>query len=54
MKKIASFEVIVERVPMLTPIGIIWDFGDTHRIFGIIITCFVIGIKVQRRDKNAL
>ena len=50
MKKI--FEVIVEKVPMFTPIGIIWDISKEDRIYGIIITCFVIGIKIERRGKK--
>ena len=44
MKK--KFEVIVESVPMFTPIGVIWDTCETHRTLGIIITCYVIGIKI--------
>jgi len=52
MKK--KFEVIIERVPMLTPIALIWDTCETHRTIGIIITCYVIGIKIERRHKNAL
>ena len=42
MKK--KFEIIIERVPMLTPIGIIWDTCETHRTLGI--------IKVERRRKK--
>lgn len=52
MKK--KFEVIIERVPIMTPIAFIWDTSEDSRTIGIIITCFVIGIKLERRQKNDL
>jgi hypothetical protein len=54
MKRICSFKVIVERVPMLTPIAIVWDKGSSNWTIGIMILCFVIGIQCERRGENEL
>ena len=44
------YEIIYERVPIMTPIALIWDTCDTHRTFGFIIACFIIGVKIQRDE----
>lgn len=47
--RICKFQIIVEAVPMVTPIGIIWDKSYDKWIVGIIILCFVIGIQCDRK-----
>jgi hypothetical protein len=54
MKRICSFRVVIERVPMLTPIAIVWDKSDDRYTIGIMILCFVIGVQCKRKGDNVL
>ena len=54
LKRICRFEVIVEAVPMLTPIAIVWDKTDDKYTIGVMILCFVLGIRCERKRDNVL
>lgn len=54
MKRICKFEVIVEAVPMLTPIAIVWDKSNDKWTIGVMILCFVIGVQCKRKGDNVL
>tara|TARA_Y100000361_G_scaffold95923_1_gene85894 strand:+ start:4846 stop:5016 length:171 start_codon:yes stop_codon:yes gene_type:complete len=54
LKRICKFEVIVEAVPMLTPIAIVWDKTDNKYTVGVMILCFVLGIRCERKGDDVL
>ena len=49
-----KFQIVLERIPMLCPIAIIWDINQDSKTFGIILICFVIAIQVDNEDNNTL
>tara|TARA_R100000152_G_C6736675_1_gene160784 strand:- start:567 stop:737 length:171 start_codon:yes stop_codon:yes gene_type:complete len=52
MKRICKFEVIIERVPMLTPIGIIWDKAKSSTTIGLLLLCWVVAIKCDKEKEG--
>ena len=54
MRKVYEFNVLIERIPMFTPIGIIWDKTDSNCTFGLVIFIWIIGVQYEKKRDDIL